>query len=284
MDMRLPDGSRVNAVIPPIARNGPLLTLRKFSLDPLTVEHLLHFGTMNEDIVEFLRACVQGRLNIVVIGGSGSGKTTILNFLSSLIPEGERIINIQDSDELYLRHKYAVTLESRPPNLEGKGEVTIRDLVINALKMRPDRIITTEVRRGEALDLLEAMNVGHDGCMFTVHATTPHDALARLEVMVTSANPSVPLLNVRQMMASALHLIVHQERLRDGTRRLVKISEVEGLQGDTIVLSDIFEFRQTGQATSKVNGYFTATGRIPKFLSRLNAAGIDLPLSLFTPR
>jgi pilus assembly protein CpaF len=283
MDLRLPDGSRVNAVIPPIARNGPLLTICKSSPDPLTLEDLLRFENLNEDMSEFLQACVQGRLNIVVTGVTGSGKTTILNVLANMIPEDQRIINIQHSDELTLRHKYLVTLESRPPNLEGKGEVSIRDLVINALKMRPDRIITAEVRGGEALNLLEAMNAGHDGCMFTVHATTPHDALARLEVMVTSANPSLPLLNVRQMMASTLDLIVHQERLRDGTRRQVRISEVEGIQGDTIVLSDIFEFRQTGQTAGKINGYFTATGRIPKFLSRLSAAGVDLPLSLFTP-
>jgi pilus assembly protein CpaF len=201
-----------------------------------------------------------------------------------MIAENERIIIIETTGELTLRQKYVVILASRPPNVAGQGEVTIRDLVINALRMRPDRIITGEVRKGEALDLLEAMNVGHDGCMFTVHATTPHDALARLEVMVTSANPSVPLLNVRQMMASTLNLVVHQERMRDGVRRQIRISEVEGMQGDSIVLSDIFEFRQTGQAGDKVNGYFTATGRIPKFLSRLNAAGIELPLSLFTPR
>jgi pilus assembly protein CpaF len=284
MDLRLPDGSRVNAVIPPIARNGPLLTIRKFSPDPITLEDLLRFGNMNEDMSEFLRACVRGRLNIVVAGMTGSGKTSILNVLANMIPEDQRIINIQHTDELTLRHKYLVTLESRPPNLEGKGEISIRDLVINALRMRPDRIITSEVRGGEALSLLEAMNIGHDGCMFTIHATMPLDALARMEVMVTSANPSIPLLHVRQMIASGLNLIVHQERLRDGTRRQVRISEVEGIQGDAIVLSDIFEFRQTGQSAGKINGYFTATGRIPKFLSQLNAAGVDLPLSLFTPR
>jgi pilus assembly protein CpaF len=284
MDLRLPDGSRVNVVIPPIALNGPTLTIRKFAPDPLTIEDLYRFGSWNEELVEFLRACVLGRLNILVIGGTGSGKTTILNLVASMIPDGERIIKVQSADELILKQKYVVALESRPPNLEGRGEVTVRDLVANALKMRPDRIITGEVRRGEALDLFEAMNTGHDGCMFTVHANTPHDALARLELMVTSANPSIPLLNVRQMMASALDVIVHQERLHDSTRKVVKISEVEGMQGDTIVLSDIFEFRQTGIVANKINGYFTATGRIPRFLSRLKAAGIDLPLTLFTPR
>jgi pilus assembly protein CpaF len=284
MDMRLPDGSRVNVVIPPIALTGPTLTIRKFSPDPLTLEDLLHYGCWNEDMVEFLRACVQGRLNIVVSGGTGSGKTTILNVIAGMIPDNERIIKIQSEDELILRQKYVVALESRPPNLEGKGEITVRDLVANAVKMRPDRIITGEVRRGEVLDLFEAMSTGHDGCMFTVHATTPHDALARLEWMGTSANPSIPLLNVRHSMASALNLVVQQERLRDGSRKVVKISEVEGMQGDVIVLSDIFEFRQTGMTAGKINGYFTATGRIPKFLSLLNTQRIDLPLSLFTPR
>lgn len=286
IDMRLRDASRVNVVIPPISLVGPVLIIRKFAQKyaSLSVEDLIRFGAWNEDIVEFLRACVRGRLNIAISGGTGSGKTTVLNLLANMIPNNERIIQVEEVDELSLSQKYVITLESRPPNLEGREEVTVRDLVKNALKMRPDRIITSEVRRDEALDLFDAMNTGHDGCMFTVHANTPHDALARLEVMATSANPSIPLLNVRQMMASALDLIVQQERLRDGSRKIVKISEVESMQGDTIVLSDIFEFRQTGMEAGKIKGYFTATGRIPKFLSRLGLAGIELPLSLFTPR
>jgi pilus assembly protein CpaF len=204
--------------------------------------------------------------------------------IGSMIPNEERIILLQQADELSLLQKYVVTLETRPPNFEGRGAVTMRDLVMNALKMRPDRIITGEVWGGEVLELFEAMSRGHDGSMFTIHANTPHDALARLEVMVTSTNPAIPLLNVRQIMASAVDLIVQQERLRDGSRKIVKISEVEAMQGDTIVLADIFEFRQTGVEAGKIKGYFSGTGRIPKFLSRLNAAGIELPLSFFTPR
>lgn len=286
LDMRLHDGSRVNVVIPPISLVGPVLTIRKFAqkFAPKSIEDLIQIGAWNEDMVEFLRACIRGRLNIAISGGTGSGKTTILNIFANMIPNNERIIVVQEVDELSLSQKYVITLESRPPNLEGRGEVTVRELVKNALKMRPDRIIASEVRRDEVLDLFDAMNTGHDGGMFTVHATTPHDALARLEVMVTSANPSIPLLNVRQMMTSAVDLIVQQERLRDGSRKIVKISEVESMQGDAIVLSDIFEFRQTGRDVGNITGHFTATGRIPKCLSRLNVLGIELPLSLFTPR
>lgn len=286
VDIRLPDGSRVNVVIPPISLVGPVLTIRKFiqRYASLSSEDLIRFGSLNEDIVTFLQACVRGRLNIVVSGGTGSGKTTILNMIGSMIPNEERIILLQQADELSLLQKYVVTLETRPPNFEGRGAVTMRDLVMNALKMRPDRIITGEVWGGEVLELFEAMSRGHDGSMFTIHANTPHDALARLEVMVTSTNPAIPLLNVRQIMASAVDLIVQQERLRDGSRKIVKISEVEAMQGDTIVLADIFEFRQTGVEAGKIKGYFSGTGRIPKFLSRLNAAGIELPLSFFTPR
>lgn len=283
VDFRLPDGSRVNVVIPPIAVDGPVLTIRKFEEDPLTVEDLTRLGCLTEDMVEFLRACVRGKINILVAGGTRSGKTTVMNCIARMIPNNQRIISVEYVIELQLRQKYVVRLESRPPNSEGKGAVTVQDLVLNALKMRPDHILAGEVKGGEVLGLLEAMNNGHDGTIFTVHANSPHDALTWLEVLATSANPSLPLLNVRQMMASALDLIVHQQRLRDGTRKILKITEVESMQGDAIALADIFEFRETGLEEGKIKGYFTATGRIPKFLNRIQMAGIELPLSLFTP-
>jgi pilus assembly protein CpaF len=283
VDARLFDGSRVNIVIPPISLVGPVLTIRKFLRTPLNVEDVLRFGTWSEDIVEFLRACVQGRLNIVVTGGTGSGKTTLLNLIAGMIPSDERIITVENAGELQLPQPRVVVLESRPANIEGRGEVTMCDLVFNALRMRPDRIVAGEVRAGEVLDLLQAMSTGHDGTMMTVHANSPRDVLARMETMATSANPSLPLLNVRQMMTSALDLIVHIERLHDGTRKVRKVTEVQGLQGDVVALADIFEFRQTGLVEGKVTGSFTATGHIPGFLTRLREGGIELPLSLFTP-
>lgn len=286
-DARLFDGSRVNVVVPPISLVGPVLTLRKFPLKPLTIEDVLGFGSWNEDIVEFLRACVRARLNIVVAGGTGSGKTTLLNLIAGMIPSDERIITVENVSELQqllsTKFKRLVRLESRPPNIEGKGEITMRDLVINALRMRPDRIIVGEVRAGEAIEVFQAMNTGHDGTMMSIHANSPRDTLARLETMVLMANPSLPLLNVRQHMASAIDLITYQERLQDGRRKVLKVTEVVGLQGDVIMLQDIFEFRQTGVKEGEITGHFTATGNIPRFLDRIRAAGVELPMRLFTP-
>jgi len=285
VDARLFDGSRVNVVVPPISLTGPTLVIRKFFRTPITFEDLFRYGSVGKNVVEFLRACVQGRLNIVVAGGTGSGKTTFLNLVAGMIPAGERVITVENAAELNLPpRKYLVSLESRSPDLGGRGEVTMRDLLANALRMRPDRIITGEVQSAEALDLFQAMNTGHDGTLFTIHASSPRDALTRLEMMVTSANPSLPLLNVRRQMASAIDLITHLERLRDGTRKVLKVTEVVGMQGDVVMLQDIFEFRQTGVKNTKITGHFTATGHIPRFLDRIRAAGVDLPLSLFTPQ
>lgn len=285
-DARLVDGSRVNVVIPPISLVGPVLTIRKFWQTPLSVEDLLQFGSWSEEIVTFLRACVHGRLNIVVAGGTGSGKTTVLNIVAGMIPADERVITIENASELQLlpeRSKRLVRLESRPPGIEGEGEVTMRDLVINALRMRPDRIIVGEVRAEEVLDLFQAINTGHDGCMLTIHANSPRDAVNRLETMATMANLAMPLLTVRQQMASAIDLIVHMERLHDGKRKILKVTEVTGMQGDVIGLQDIFEFRKTGFKDQVISGYHTATGHIPRWLNRLREAGIELPVSLFTP-
>lgn len=284
-DARLFDDFRVNIVVPPVSLIGPALTIRRFVRKLLTVKDLLGFGFWNEDIVQFLRACIRGRLNIVAAGGTGAGKTTVLNILAGMIPVEERIVTVENAGELRFpaNLKRVVRLESRPADMEGKGEVTMRDLVINALRMRPDRIIVGEVRAAEVLDLLQAMNTGHDGTMTCIHANSPRDALARLETMVLMANPSLPLLNVRQQIASAIDLITHQERLRDGGRKLLKVTEVLGMQGDVVALQDIFEFRKTGVKDAKITGYHTASGHIPRFLDRIQAAGVDLPLSLFTP-
>ncbi len=284
VDARLPDGARVHVVIPPVSLNGPVLVVRKFWKRHLTVEDLISFGAWNEEIVEFLRACVRSRLNILVGGGTASGKTTMLNRIADMIPEDERIIAIQNAAELALSHRRVVKLETRLPDREGRGGVTAADLVWHALRMRPDRIVLGEIMDGsEALLLFEAMNRGHEGTLATMHATGPRDALSRLEMMITSANPSMPLLNVRQVMASALHLIVDQERLEDGTRRVLRLTEVVGMQGDAILTQDVFEFRRTGIEDGRITGYFTATGYIPSFLKRIREAGIALPMSLFTP-
>ncbi|MFQ5578023.1 MAG: CpaF family protein [Anaerolineae bacterium] len=284
VDARLFDGSRVNVVMPPICLNGPALTIRKFLYRKLTLQDLLRFNSLNEAMVEFLRACVGGRLNVAIAGGTGSGKTTVLNLIGGMIPDDERIIVVQNATEFRLPQKWVITLESRPPNLEGKGEVTVQDLVINALRMRPDRLIVGEVRGAEALEVIQAINNGHDGTMMNIHASSPRDVLARLETMVTYANLSIPLLSIRKMIASAIDVITYQERLPDGTRKMTKIAEVLGMQGDVIELKDIFEFRQTGVKEGKISGHFTATGHIPQFLSRIQtASGAELPLSLFTP-
>jgi pilus assembly protein CpaF len=281
VDARLPDGSRINAVIPPISLVGPCLTIRKFSRDPLTVDDLIRFGTMTPEIAQFLKACVNARLNIVVSGGTGSGKTTLLNVLSSFIPSDERIVTIENAAELQLRQEHVVTLESRPPNIEGKGEVTIRDLVINALRMRPDRIVVGECRGGEALDMLQAMNTGHDGSMTTVHSNSPRDTLHRLETMVLMAGMDLPVRAIREQIASALDLIIHMARLKDGSRKIVAITEVQGMEGDVIVLQDIFVFEQTGFENGKVLGRIKPTGVRPKFVEKFEVANIYLPTQIF---
>ena len=281
VDARLPDGSRVNAVIPPISLVGPTLTIRKFSKTPLTVENLIEFGSITPEVVEFLKACVYARLNIVISGGTGSGKTTLLNILSGFIPNDERIVTIENAAELQLRQEHVVTLESRPPNIEGRGEVTIRDLVINCLRMRPDRIVVGECRGAEALDMLQAMNTGHDGSLTTAHSNSPRDTLARLETMVLMAGMDLPVRAIREQIASAVDLIVHQERLRDGTRKVVNVTEVQGMEGDVIVLSDIFVFEQTGIENGKVIGRLRPTGIRPRFMPVLEAAGIHLPPTIF---
>ncbi len=281
VDARLPDGSRVNVIIPPLALNGPTITIRKFSKTPLTIENLIEFGSITPEAVEFLRACVIARLNIIISGGTGSGKTTLLNILSGFIPEDERIITVENAAELQLRQDHVVTLESRPPNIEGKGEVTIRDLVINCLRMRPDRIVVGECRGGEALDMLQAMNTGHDGSMTTAHSNSPRDTLSRLETMCLMAGMELPVRAIREQIASAVDLIVHQERMRDGSRKVVNITEVQGMEGDVIVMQDIFVFEQTGFESGKVIGRLKPTGIRPKFMDRIEAANIRLPPNIF---
>lgn len=281
VDARLPDGSRINAVIPPISLVGPVLTIRKFSKDPLTIDDLVRFGTVTPEMVNFLKACVESRLNIVVSGGTGSGKTTTLNVLSSFIPEDERIITIENAAELQLRQEHVVTLESRPPNIEGKGEVTIRDLVINSLRMRPERIVVGECRGGEALDMLQAMNTGHDGSMTTAHANTPRDTLSRLETMCLMAGVDLPVRAIREQIAAAVDVIVQQSRMKDGSRRITAVTEVQGMEGDVIVMQDIFVFEQTGIENGKIIGRMKPTGIRPKFIEKFEVANIYLPPNIF---
>ena len=281
VNARLPDGSRVNAIIPPLSLVGPVLTIRKFSKIPFTVEDLIRFGTFTPEFVKFAEAAVKARLNIIISGGTGSGKTTLLNILSGFIPHDERIITIEDAAELQLRQEHVVRLETRPPNIEGKGEVTIRDLVINALRMRPDRIVVGECRGGEALDMLQAMNTGHDGSITTVHSNSPRDTLARLETMVLMAGMDLPLRAIRQQIASAIDLIIHVERLRDGSRRVVKVAEVIGMEGDTILMQDIFAFVEEGMEGDKIIGRLQATGLRPRVMDKIEAAHISLPPEIF---
>ncbi|HQA69303.1 MAG TPA: CpaF family protein [Aggregatilineales bacterium] len=281
VDARLPDGSRVNAVIPPIAIDGSALTIRKFSKVPLTVQDIINFGSTTVEQMEFMRACVIAGFNIVVSGGTGSGKTTLLNILSSFIPANERIVTIENAAELQLRQEHVVRLESRPPNIEGKGEITIRDLVINSLRMRPDRIIVGEVRGGEALDLVQAMNTGHDGSMGTAHSNSPRDTIARLETMCLMAGMDLPVRAIREQIASAIHLICHQDRLRDGSRKITRISEVQGMEGNVVTMSDIFVFEQTGMDGTRIVGRIKPTGLRPKNMDRILDAGIQLPPSVF---
>ncbi len=281
VDARLPDGSRVNAVIPPISLVGPILTIRKFAKIPITIENLISFGTITAEAVEFLKACVIARLNIVISGGTGSGKTTLLNILSQFIPSDERIITIENAAELQLRQEHVVSLESRPANIEGRGEVTIRDLVVNALRMRPERIVVGEVRDEAALDMLQAMNTGHDGSMTTLHSNSPRDTLSRLETMVMMAGMDLPSRAIREQIASAINMIVHQERLRDGSRHVTYITEVQGMEGDVITMTDLFVFEQTGIEAGRVVGRLRPTGLRPKFMDRIEASGIHLPASVF---
>ena len=283
VDARLPDGSRVNVVVPPLSIGGPFLTIRRFSTDPYTVDDLVTFGTLTPAVSRFVEACVEGRLNMMISGGTGTGKTTLLNVVSSFIPESERIVTIEDAKELQLRQEHVLALESRPPNIEGRGQVTIRDLVRNSLRMRPDRIVVGEVRGAETLDMLQAMNTGHEGSITTVHANTPRDALARLETMTMMAGLDLPLRAIREQVASALDVVVHLVRLRDGTRRVSQVSEVVGMEGDVIVLQDIFlfDYGMGVDAEGRVLGHLKSTGIRPKFSERLEDHGIGLEAELF---
>ena len=281
VDARLADGSRVNAVIPPISLVGPTLTIRKFAKIPITLEQLIQFGTLTPEALQFLKACVESRLNVVISGGTGSGKTTLLNILSTFIPSDERIITIENAAELQLRQEHVVTLESRPPNIEGRGEITIRMLVVNSLRMRPDRIIVGEIRDDAALDMLQAMNTGHDGSMTTLHSNSPRDTLSRLETMTLMAGMELPVRAIREQVASAINVIVHQERMRDGSRRVTNITEVAGMEGDVITTMDIFIFEQTGYENGKVLGRLRPSGLRPKFMEKIEGAGIHLPPSIF---
>ena len=283
VDARLADGSRVNIIIPPLSLVGPAITIRKFSKTALSIQDLVSFGTLSDDMATFLQACVRARLNILVSGGTGSGKTTTLNVLSSFIPATDRIVTIEDAAELKLQQTHVVTLESRPANLEGNGAITIRDLVRNALRMRPDRIIVGEVRSGEALDMLQAMNTGHDGSLTTAHANTPRDVLSRLETMVLMAGMELPVRAVRNQVASAIDLILQQSRIRDGTRKITYITEVQGMEGDTIILQDLFRYVQDSiNENGKSVGHYESMGLMPNFMDKFQMNGIDLPRSFFT--
>lgn len=283
VDARLPDGSRVNAVIAPLALNGPMMTIRKFSREPYTIKDLVNFGTLNDRTAQLLEACVHGRLNVLISGGTGTGKTTLLNVVSSYIPDDERIVTIEDAAELRLGQQHVLRLESRPPNIEGRGQVTIRDLVRNSLRMRPDRIIVGEVRGAEALDMLQAMNTGHDGSLSTVHANTPRDALSRLETMVLMAGYDLPVRAIRQQAAAAIDIIVHLTRLRDGSRRVTHLTEVEGMEGDAVVMQDIsyFDYSAGVDEHGRFLGRLKSTGIRPRFTRRLEDYGIRLPAEVF---
>ena len=282
VDARLPDGSRVNAIIPPLSLTGPTVTIRKFSKKPFTAADLIRFGSVSPDIIRFLAVCVAVRKNILISGGTGSGKTTLLNVLSSFLPNRERIVTIEDAAELQLHQEHLVRLESRPPNVEGKGAVTIRDLVRNALRMRPDRIVVGECRGGEALDMLQAMNTGHDGSLTTIHANSPRDALSRLETLVLMAGFDLPLRAIREQIASAIHIVVQISRERDGSRKIVNVREITKMEGDVITMQDLFVFRQTGyDAENRMVGVFEPTGGVPTFLEEISRAKLDLDIRMF---
>ena len=282
VDARLPDGSRVNAIIPPLALDGPVLSIRRFGVDPLKMSDILAFGSLNQSMAKMLEGCVKVRLNILISGGTGTGKTTLLNILSEFIPHDERIITIEDSAELQLKQEHVVRLETRPPNIEGRGEVTQRDLVRNTLRMRPDRIIVGEVRGGEALDMLQAMNTGHDGSLSTIHANTTRDALARLETMVLMAGMDLPERAIREQMSSAINLVIHLARLPDGSRKIINISEITGMEGNTIVMHDIYRFEmQKMELDGRVIGQFFPTGIRPLFMDIFKLSNIELPSGVF---
>jgi pilus assembly protein CpaF len=282
VDARLPDGSRVNAIIPPLSLSGPLVTVRKFTKNRLSLADFARMGTLTEESIEFLRRCIQAELNILISGGTGSGKTTLLNAMSGAIPEGDRIVTIEDAAELELHQRHTLRLEARPANIEGEGQVSIRDLVRNSLRMRPDRIIVGEVRGAEALDMLQAMNTGHDGSLTTLHANTPRDALSRVETMVLMAGYDLPVRAIRQQVAAALDLIVHLERLQDGTRKVTAVTEVQRMESDVITLQDIYEFKISGVGPGgKVNGQLQPTGLRPTFVHKFEKHGLTLPADLF---
>ncbi len=285
VDARLPDGSRLNAIIPPLALDGPSLTIRRFGSNPLTLEDLLKFGAFTPEMVMFLEGAMKARLNIIISGGTGSGKTTLLNTLSSFISNDNRIITIEDAAEIQLQQEHVLRLETRPPNIEGKGKVSTTDLVRNALRMRPDRIIIGECRGGEALDMLQAMNTGHDGSMTTVHANNPRDAISRIETLVNMSGCDLPLSSVRKQIASAVHLIIQASRLQGGPRKVTYITEIVGMEGETIVMQDIFKFVQDGIGENgKAHGHFESTGVRPKCIEHLEAGGVRLPNGLFAQR
>jgi pilus assembly protein CpaF len=281
VNARLLDGSRVNAIIPPLTLNGPIITIRKFFKNPLSIEDLIRLGTVTPEAMQFLEACVKAKVNILISGGTGSGKTTFLNVLSGYIPGDERIVTIENAAELRLRQEHVVILEARPPNIEGAGEVTIRDLVINSLRMRPDRIIVGECRGGEALDMLQAMNTGHEGSLTTAHSNSPRDSLARLETMYLMAGIDMPVRAIREQIASAIDMIVHEERFRDGSRKVTHITDVQGMEGEIIVMQHIFTFERAGFEGGKVIGQLKPTGIRPKFMDKIEAAGIRLPANIF---
>jgi pilus assembly protein CpaF len=281
VDARLPNGYRINATIPPLTLGGPTLTIRKFAQTPYTAQDLIANGTLTSPLVAFLNACVQARVNMVISGGTGAGKTTLLNVVSAFIPARERIIVIEDTAELQIKQDHVVRMEYRPPNVEGRGEVTIRRLVINALRMRPDRIIVGEARGGEALDMLQAMNTGHDGSLTTIHSNSPRDTLRRIETMVLMAGMDLPLQAIREQVSSAIELVVHMDRLRDGTRRVTQVSEVQGMEGSSIIMQDLFEFRQTGFQAGRVTGELVSTGLRPKFAEKFTVNNITLPHDIF---
>lgn len=281
VDARLPDGSRVNAIIPPISLVGPTLTIRVFAKDPITPQQLIDFGSITAEALQFLKGCVVGALNIVVSGGTGSGKTTMLNILSGFIPAGDRIVTAEDSAELQLRQDHVVSLESRPPNIEGRGAVTINDLVINSLRMRPDRVVVGEIRDGAALAMLQAMNTGHDGSLTTAHSNGPRDTIARIETMVLMAGYDLPIRAIREQISSAIQLVVHADRLHDGSRKTTYITELAGMEGDVVTLTDIFVFEQSGTEGGKIMGALRPTGLRPKFMDKLEAHGVHMPPSVF---
>jgi pilus assembly protein CpaF len=282
VDARLPDGSRVNAIIPPLALDGPVLSIRRFGIDPLKISDLIAFGSVTQNIAKVLEGCVKTRLNVIISGGTGTGKTTLLNILSEFIPSNERIITIEDSAELQMKQEHVVRLETRPPNIEGKGEVTQRDLLRNSLRMRPDRIIVGEVRGGEALDMLQAMNTGHDGSLSTVHSNTARDALARIETMVLMAGMDLPERAIREQISSAINVVVHLSRMSDGTRKIVQVSEITGMESSTIVMQDIFKYEKKGIGPDgRVLGEFQPTGVRPWFMEKLKISGFEVPPHIF---